>query len=171
MVPRHYGIRKAYVIVLGVDAFLLLCLLVIALATKVSPVETFILLVFFLPAGILFLECLFRQVTVVGEGLAIRKLGRNRTLLWDDITRVGYLVLHRKVYLLLTTVKGFFVISNAFEEFPGLVEEVAARVEAERVEPDVRRQAGRHLKGGGHIVTAWIAALLMTVMILVKMLP
>ncbi|MEW6334117.1 MAG: hypothetical protein AB1558_07585, partial [Thermodesulfobacteriota bacterium] len=69
------------------------------------------------------------------------------------------------------TVKGFFVISNAFEGFPGLVEEVAEHVEADRVEPDVRQQAGRPRKGGGHIVTAWIAALLMTVMILVKMLP
>lgn len=171
MVDRHYGIRRAYVVVLGVDAFLLLCLLVISLATKGSPMETFILLVFLLPAGILFLECLYRKVTVTGEGLAIRKLGRNRTLLWDDITRVGYLILHRKVYLLLTTVKGFFVISNAFEEFPGLVEQVAAHVEADRVEPDVRLQAGRYLKGGAHVVTAWIAALLMTVMILVKMLP
>ncbi len=171
MAERHYTIRRAYLIVLGLDAFLLLGLFLISLFMKGNVTEKFVLIIFFLPALVLFLECLFRRVTVVEEGLAIRKLGRNKTLLWDEITRVGYLILHRKVYLLLTTVKGFFVISNAFEGFPGLIEEVVARVEPDRVEQDVHLQAGRSLKGGAHIVAAWVAAVLMIAMILIKLLP
>ena len=171
MAQRHYTIRRAFLIILGLDAFLLFCLFLISLLTKGNTMEKFVLMLFFLPALVLFLECLFRRVTVVEEGLAIRKLGRNKTLLWDEITRVGYLILHRKVYLLLTTVKGFFVISNAFQGFPGLVEEVVARVEPDRVEQDVRLQAGRSLKGVANIVAAWVAAVLMMAMILIKLLP
>lgn len=171
MAQRHYTIRRAFLIILGLDAFLLFCLFLISLLTKGNTMEKFVLMLFFLPALVLFLECLFRRVTVVEEGLAIRKLGRNKTLLWDEITRVGYLILHRKVYLLLTTVKGFFVISNAFQGFPRLVEEVVAHVEPDRVEQDVRLQAGRSLKGVANIVAAWVAAVLMMVMILIKLLP
>lgn len=171
MAQRHYTIRRAFLIVLGLDAFLLFCLFLVSLLTKGDTMERLILVLFFLPALVLFLECLFRRVTVVEEGLVIRKLGRNKALLWDEITRVGYLVLHKKVYLLLTTVKGFFVISNAFEGFPRLVEDLVARVEPDRVEQDVRLQAGRSMIGIANIVAAWVAAVLMMVMILMKLLP
>jgi hypothetical protein len=171
MAERYYTIRRAFLMVLGLDAFLLLCLFSISLITKGDSMENLILMLFFLPALVLFLECLFRRVTVAEEGLAIRKLGRSKTLLWDEITRVGYLILRRKVYLLLTTVKGFFVISNAFEGFPRLVEEVVAHVEPDRVEQDVRLQAGRSMKGVANIVAAWVAAALMMAMIVIKLLP
>lgn len=170
MALRHYTIRRAFLIVLGLDAILLLCLFLISLFMNGNSMERLILMLFFLPALVLFVECLFRRVTVVGGGLEIRKLGRRKTLLWDEITRVGYLMLQKKVYLLLTTVKGFFVISNAFEGFPGLVEEVAAHVEPERVEQDVHLQPGRSHKGVANIVAAWVAALIMIGMILVKLL-
>jgi Ca2+/Na+ antiporter len=164
-------IRRAFLMVIGLDAFLLFCLFMVSLVKKENTMENLILMLFFLLTLVLFLECLFRRVTVVEEGLVIRKLGRNKALLWDEITRVGYLILHRKVYLLLTTVKGFFVISNAFEGFPRLVEDLVAHVEPDRVEQDVRLQAGRSLKGVANIVAAWVAAALMTVMILMKLLP
>ncbi len=171
MAQRHYTIRRAYLIVLGLDAFLLFCLFSISLLMNGDSMEKLVLMLFFLPALVLFLECLFRRVTVAEGGLAIRKLGRSKTLLWDEITRVGYLILQRKVYLLLTTVKGFFVISNAFQGFPGLVEEVVAHVEPDRVEQDVRLQAGRSMEGVANIVAAWVAAALMMAMILIKLLP
>jgi hypothetical protein len=164
-------IRRAFLMVIGLDAFLLFCLFMVSLVKKENTMENLILMLFFLLTLVLFLECLLRRVTVVEEGLVIRKLGRNKALLWDEITRVGYLILHRKVYLLLTTVKGFFVISNAFEGFPRLVEDLVAHVEPDRVEQDVRLQAGRSLKGVANIVAAWVAAALMTVMILMKLLP
>jgi hypothetical protein len=171
MARRHYMIRRAFLMVIGLDAFLLFCLFMVSLVKKENTMENLVLMLFFLPTLVLFLECLLRRVTVVEEGLVIRKLGRNKALLWDEITRVGYLILHRKVYLLLTTVKGFFVISNAFEGFPRLVEDLVAHVEPDRVEQDVRLQAGRSLKGVANIVAAWVAAALMTVMILMKLLP
>jgi hypothetical protein len=171
MARRHYMIRRAFLMVIGLDAFLLFCLFMVSLVKKENTMENLILMLFFLLTLVLFLECLLRRVTVVEEGLVIRKLGRNKALLWDEITRVGYLILHRKVYLLLTTVKGFFVISNAFEGFPRLVEDLVAHVEPDRVEQDVRLQAGRSLKGVANIVAAWVAAALMTVMILMKLLP
>jgi hypothetical protein len=171
MARRHYTIRRAFLIVLGLDALLLFCLFMVSLVMKDNAMENLVLILFFLPVLVLFIGCMLRRVTVAEEGLVIRKLGRNKALLWDEITRVGYLILHRKVYLLLTTVKGFFVISNAFEGFPRLVEDLVAHVEPDRVEQDVRLQAGRSLAGIANIVAAWVAAVLMMAMILMYLLP
>ena len=129
MSQRDYTIRKALLIPLGLDVLLLFCLLLIALFLEGGATEKLIFTLFFLPALLLFLECFFRRVTVTEEGLVIRKLGRTKAFSWGEITHVGCLTVHRKVYLLLTTVKGFFIISNAFGGFSTLVEEIVARVE------------------------------------------
>ena len=171
MSHRDYTIRKALLIVLGLDALLLFCLLLIALLLGGDATEKLVLALLFLPALLLFLECFFRRVIVTEEGLAIRKLGRTKAFSWGEITRVGCLTVHRKVYLLLTTVKGLFIISNVFGRFSTLVEEIVARVEAERVEEDVRSQVVSAGAGIATIVPAWVAAVFMMVMILMKWFP
>ena len=75
--------------------------------------------------------------------MVIRRFWSEKALAWDEITHVGCLTLHRKVYLLLTTVKGFFIVSSVLEGFPALAEEIVAHVGSERVEEDCRLQAGR----------------------------
>ncbi len=171
MSQRDYTIRKALLIVLGLDALLLFCLLLIALFLEGGATEKLIFTLFFLSALLLFLECVFRRVTMTEEGLAIRKLGRTKAFSWGEITRVGSLTVHRKVYLLLTTVKGLFIISNAFGGFSKLVEEIVARVKPERVEEDVRPQAVNARTGIATLVPAWVAAVFMMVMILMKLFP
>jgi hypothetical protein len=171
MSQRFYTIRKAFLIPLGLDVVLLFCLLLMSLVMKGDAVEKLVLTFFSLPALYLFLECFLRRVTVSEEGLFIRKLGRGKALSWVEITHVGCLILHKKIYLLFTTVKGFFIISNAFERFSALVEEVVAHVEPEKVEEEVRLQAGCSMRGIPHIVSAWFEAAFMAVIILMKMFP
>ncbi|MDA8125450.1 MAG: hypothetical protein M0009_09710 [Deltaproteobacteria bacterium] len=168
---HDHGIRKAFLIPLGLDAFLLLVLLLIALLLRGDGVEKLIFSLFFLIALALFLEGLFRRVGVTETGLSFRKLGRKKTVAWAEITHVGCLTLHKKVYLLLTTVKGFFVISNVYEGFSALVEEIVVHVEPDRVEEEVRLLAGRSGLGIAPIVSSWIAALLMIGIIAMKLFP
>ena len=171
MSQREYTIKKTLLVALGLDAFLLFCLLLIALLLKGSVTEKLVFTLFFVPALFLFVECFFRRVTVTKEGLVIRKLGRTKALSWEEITRVDCLTVHRKVYLLLTTVKGLFIISNAFGGFSKIVGDIVARVEPERVEKDVPPQAASAGAGIAVIVPAWVAAVFMMVMILMKWFP
>jgi hypothetical protein len=170
MSQRVYTIRRAFLIPLGIDALLLLCLLLISLLLQGSTTERLVFAFFFFPSGYLFLECFFRRVTVDDEGIALRRLWREKRVPWEGITHIGGLSLHKKVYLLLTTVRGFFIVSNAYEGFPELTEEVVSHVDPDRVEEEVRRQAGRTPSGIAHIAMAWIAAVFMAGIILIKML-
>jgi len=171
MSQHIYTVRRAFLIPLGVDAFLLFCLFVISLLPQGSPMERLVFAFFCFPSIYLFLECLFRRVTVDDGGIVLRRLWKEKRVPWEGITHVGGLNLHKKVYILLTTVKGFFIVSNAYERFPELTEEIISHIDPERLEEEVRLQAGRSSSGIAHIIMAWIAAVFMVGILLIKMLP
>ena len=171
MSPHVYRIRKAFLVPLGVDAFLLCALFVISMLTQGSTTERLVFAIFFVPSLYVFFACLLRRVTVDGGGIVIRKLLREKGVSWEGITHVGGLCIHKKVYLLLTTVNGFFIISNAYGGFSDLVAEIVSRVDRTRVEEEVHLQAGRSPSGIVHTALAWTAALFMVGIILIKMLP
>ncbi len=132
MSQHVYTIRRAFLIPLGVDAFLLFCLFVISLLPQGSTTERLVFAIFFFPSLYLFLESLFRRVTVDEGGIAIRRLWREKGIPWEGITHVGGLSLHKKVYILLTTVKGFFIVSNAYGGFSDLAEEIVSHVDLDK---------------------------------------
>jgi hypothetical protein len=171
MSQHVYKIRRAFLIPLGIDAFLLFCLFIISLLPQGSTTERLVFAFFFFPSCYLFLECFFRRVTVDDGGIVLRRLWREKGVPWEGITHIGGLSLHKKVYILLTTVRGFFIVSNAYEGFSELTEEIVSHVDPTRVEEEVRLQAGRSPSGIAHIAMAWIAAVFMVGIILIKMLP
>lgn len=167
MAQRIYRIRRAFLVPLGVDALLLLCLFILSLAQG-STTERLVFGLFFFPALYLFLECLFRRVTLDDGGMVIRKLWRTKGFSWEDITHIGGLSVHKKVYILISTLKGFFIVSNGYEGFSALTEEILSRVAPDRVEEDVRTQAGRYPPGIAHAAMAWVAAAFMVGIIVMK---
>ena len=171
MSQRIYRIRKAFLVPLGVDAFLLCALFVISMLPQGSATERLVFAIFFVPSLYVFFECLLRRVTVYGGGIVIRKLLREKGVPWEGITHVGGLCIHNKVYLLLTTVRGFFIISNAYGGFSDLVQEIVSRVGRAKVEEELLLQAERSPSGIVHTALAWTAAAFMVGIILIKMLP
>jgi hypothetical protein len=171
MAERVYAVRRAFVIPLGLDTFLLLTLLAISLAQGGDAREIGVFSFFFLPTAYLFLESLVRRVSVGEEGLRVRTLWKRNAVLWGEITHVGCLSLPKKVYLLLTTTRGIIILSNAYETFPLLAAEIVERVGPERVEEEVRPQCGRSRLGIGNVVLAWVAAAFMSGIIVMKVFP
>ncbi len=171
MLQRVYTIRRAFLIPLGLDAFLLLSLFAISWLPQGSTTERLVFAVFFFPSVYLFLECIFRRVTVDDEGIALRRLRKEKRVPWDGVTHVGGLSLRGKVYLLLTTVRGLFIVSNAYGKFPELKEAIVSHVDPARVAEEVRLREGCPPSGVAHIAMAWVAAVFMVGIIVIKMLP
>jgi hypothetical protein len=171
MPQRFHGVRRALLIPLGLDVVLLFGLLTNALLRKGDTAEKLVLGLFFVPALALFLASYRRRVGVGEGGLVIRRFWSDKAFEWDEITHVGCLTLRRKVYLLLTTVKGFFIVSSILERFASLTEAIVAHVGSERVEEDCRLQAGHDVTGTAPIAPAWIAAAALIGIILLKLFP
>jgi hypothetical protein len=155
---RVFKIKKTLLLPLSIDAGLVLVLLVVAFFRKSSALEVLFLVLLLVTLSLIVLECIFREVAVSGEGLAIKKLLRRKQLQWGDITDVGSLVLRKKAYLVLTTTKGFHIISNAYDDFPALVGGIAEYVDAERVEESVKTLIEKPVRKISDVVSAWVGA-------------
>jgi hypothetical protein len=116
MTRQDYRIKRAFLIPLGIDALLLMVLLILSWVNKGAPSERIVLAFFFTIAGAVWGEALTRRITSDENGVTIRKFMKEKTLAWENITHLGMMALRNKAYILMTTTRGFFVISNAYED-------------------------------------------------------
>ena len=165
-----YRIRRSFVIPLGIDVLLLLFLLILSLAYKGSGTERIVLTVFAGLSLLIFLEAMNRSVSVSEGGVVLKKLLKSRELLWSDITHVGCLKVRSRIYILLTTKKGFHIISNAYDSFACLTGDIIRNLDAEKieVEAEVREQIEKPTRNISDLVAVWMAAAVLTVVIYMK---
>jgi hypothetical protein len=168
MSESTYKTRKSFLIPLGLDTALLFVLLMISLCTGNFPVETIILVIIFIPIFYLFMESSIRQVSVEAHGIKIKKLFRGKKLEWKDITNVDSMVVRKKVYLLLTTTKGFHVLTNTYEEFTSLVKAITDHIDEAKVETRVRDMVDTPVRRVSDILMAWVAVVIIAAVILIK---
>jgi hypothetical protein len=168
MSGHTYKIKKSLLVPLGIDVLLFLLLLIISLFFKGSLTEQVVLFVIFVPLTLAFFEALSREVSMGDKGIVIRKFTRRKELSWGDITHVGIVIIRKKVYLLLTTLKGFYFISNTYESFYELVRHIIEHVGPEKVEEDVHTQMEHPIRSISDIVSSWFAAVVILVIIVMK---
>lgn len=174
---RTYKTRKSFLIPFAVDMALLFVLIIISLAIGGAPQETIVLVIVFVPLAWLFFEALFREAIITPEGVVIKKFLRKKELQWGDITHIGSMIVRKKVYLLLTSTKGFHIISNAFGNFTALVGDVVEGVESvkvegvegDKVEGGVQELFQNPVKRVADVAATWIAALLLAGVVYFKL--
>ena len=168
MSTRVYTINRALVVPLALNAVLLLTVLVLTFIRQGTAAERFLLAAALVPMALIAVESSLRRVAVSEPGLSLTKFFRQRSLNWADITHVGALSLRKKTYLLLTTTKGYYVLSNAYGRFGELARGVMAGVEAERVEQGAREILETAGENRMNIFAAWIAAALLVAVAAIK---
>jgi hypothetical protein len=166
-----YRIRRSFTIPLAIDVLLLFILLVLSLAVKGSVTERIILAGFFSVSLLIMIEAVSRRIVIAEGGVVLKKLLKTKELLWSDITHVGCLSLRSKVYILLTTKKGFHILSNAYEPFAPLVQNIVNHLDTEKieVEGEARMQMDKPTKNLSDLVAAWVAAIVLSGIIYLKL--
>ena len=74
------------------------------------------------------------------------------------------------MYLVLTTTKGFHVVSNAYGNFAAFVRGLVQHVEKDRIEENVIGLAEHPVRRISDVVLAWIAAVIIAGIISTKIL-
>lgn len=159
MSSRIYRIRRAFLTPFALVVILLFVLLLLSFVNG-SPAERVALAVIFPVALLLFFVSVRRRIVVSEGGIRLRKFLKDRELCWGDITQVGLLAIRQKVYLLLTTKKGFHILSNAYGDFPLLVRDITGQVDGEKVEQGVSEQIEHPLINNAPLFSTWGAALI-----------
>ena len=164
-----HRIRRAIVIPLALSFLALFVLLLHAWLFTAFPGERIVLTAIFLLVGYLLLEVFSRQVSLRSEGLEIRKFLRNKEFVWGEITHLGSLIMGSKVYLLLTTTKGFYVLSNNYEGFPDLLRHLVENLNAERIGSEISSLMANPRQNGGPVRSAWLMAVVMMVIMVLRL--
>lgn len=170
MSTRIYTINRALVVPLALNALLLLAVFVLTFIRQGTAVERFLLLAALIPMAVIALESSLRKVAVSDSGLALTKFFKQRRLDWLHITHVGALAVRKKVYMVLTTTKGFYILSNAYSQFGNLARGVMDHVDAERIEEGAREILDGSTENRTNIHAAWTAAVLLVVIAVMKVL-
>lgn len=169
MYQRTYRIKKAFLVAFSAVVSLLFLLLLLSVFLKGSSLERMALTVIFITTLLVFLESVSRRILTGDQGLLIRKYLKNRELLWEDITQAGIVVMSKKVFLLLTTVKGFYILTSTYEEFSHLLQEIASHVEEEKVDEEVRSLILHPVKKIADVLSMWFAAAVLVAIIVFKL--
>ena len=164
-----YRIRRSFLFPFFVDFILLFFLLLLSYFLVGSKLERILLTAIFIPVLYVLFESSFRMVQTGDQGIMIRKFMRKKELRWEDITHIGALILRKRVYILLTTVKGFYILSNAYEKFSTLVSELVGHMDSEKVEEEVRKQIEHPAKNMSDIIMTWFTAVVLAGIIITKL--
>lgn len=168
MYRRTYKIKKKLLIALAADIILLLVLLSLSLFFKSQTSERIVVVLITIAALLVFFEAASRKILEGDHGILLRKFFREREILWQDITQVGIVVLRKKVYLLLTTIKGFYIVSNSYENFQLLLRDLAGHVEREKMDDDVLKQIEHPINTASDIAKMWFGAAVLVAIIVLK---
>lgn len=169
MATSVYRITKALRVPLVLDSVLLLILILLSFSVKGTLPERILLIAVFIPVLYLCLEAGVRRVEIEGDTLRLTKLFRTRELTWSNITDVGVVMMRTKVYAVLTTTKGFHVLSNSYDGFYGLLRHIVDHVEPDRVEKEVLNLLENPVENRTNILSAWAAAVFFCIIILFKL--
>jgi hypothetical protein len=169
MTAQLFKIRRALMIPFGICAGGLICLLVLALLVKGSGLERVLLAVITLITIAFFLMARDRRITITDQGIVVRKFFKIKEINRDDINHVGCLILRKRVYLLLTTTRGFIILSNAYENFSVLIRSIVEQVGPEKVEEEVRALAESPAKNRADVISLWFAVVVIFGLIILKL--
>ncbi len=168
MTTKTYRTRGGFLLPIFLDSLFLLVLLVVSVFDRTFPAEPMFLFLIFVLTICIFLASARRRTSLDDDGIKIRKLLKERFLLWDQITNVDVMTLHKKVYLLLTTTRGFYPLANSHGNFISLVKNVVRHVDQEKVEEGVWSVIEYPVKRMSDIISAWVAFVVLLGAIVLK---
>jgi hypothetical protein len=169
MTAQIFKIRRDILIPFGISAGGLLCLLVLALLGKASGLERVFLVAITLITISFFLIARDRRITITDQGIVIRKFFRTKEIHRDEINHAGCVILRKRAYLLLTTTRGFIILSNAYEDFSALIRNIVSQVGPEKVEEEVRALAEKPVSNRADVISLWFSVVVISGLIILKL--
>lgn len=163
-----YKIKKTFLVPFAASVILLGILSVMMLVAGETWEKVFIVLIFVVALAVC-IEASYRQIVASDDGLQIRKFFRTKKLTWPEITHLGMMVVRNKVYFLLTTTRGFTILSNLIEKHTLLIGFLAGKLGEEKVETEVRDYLEHPIERHSLLIMTWIAVVVIIAVIVAKL--
>lgn len=166
---RIFSIRRSFLFPLGLLLLLTGALFVVCLVRGEPTAKILILGFFMLPVTVLFVESTFRRTLLTGDGVVVYKLLRKKALKYAELTAVETVKVRKRVFLTLCAGDDFLIISNAYANFPGLVQSLLARVPAAAISEETRQMAAAPPVKSTDVISCWLAVALLAFILYIQL--
>jgi hypothetical protein len=167
-VSQVYKIKKAFIVPFIVAVALLFVLLGLSLVNG-QTWEKILLAALCVITLAIAVEAYEREFAVSEDGLRIKKFFRTKNFTWAEITHLGVVVMRNKAYFLLTTTKGFYMLSNLLQDHTLLIRHLADKLGDEKVEAEVKSYLEHPIERTSLMVLTWIALIIIVAVIVTKL--
>jgi hypothetical protein len=106
---------------------------------------------------------------LTGDGVVVFKLLRKKELKYAELTAVETVRVRKRVFLTLCAGDDFLIISNAYANFPGLVQTLLARVPAAAISEETRQMAAAPPVKSTDVISCWLAVALLAFILYIQL--
>ncbi len=163
-----YKIKKAFMVPFITAVVLLFALLGLSFFSGQRWEQILIAVLCVMTLGIA-AEAWEREFAVSENGLRMKKFFRIKNFTWAEITHMGVVVMRNKAYFLLTTTKGFYILSNLLQDHTNLIRYLTDKLGDEKVEAEVKNYLEAPVERTSLIVVTWIALMMIIAIIISKL--
>jgi hypothetical protein len=167
-VSQVFKIKKTFRVPFIIAVALLFVLLALSLFSG-QPWEQILIAALCLVTLLIAIEIFEREFAVSENGLRIKKFFRTKIFTWAEITHLGVVIMRNKAYFLLTTTKGFYMLSNLLQDHALLIRHLADKLGEEKVEAEVKSYLENPIERTSLVVLTWIALIIIVAIILTKL--
>lgn len=164
-----YSIRKSFLIPLGLVVLLSFILLASALFLELPLAKVIILGVFLVPVCILFVESSLRKVQIGESSVQVKKLFRNKALDYAELTAVDTIRVRKRAFISLSSENDFLILSNSYEHFGQLLQQLVQNVPTTIVSDETRELAENPPSKCSDVFSAWLAVAVLALIIFVQL--
>ncbi len=163
-----FRIRKSFLLPMGLVVLLAVILLASTLYLELPTGKVIILVILLIPTVALFIESLTRTISLTETTITIHKLLRTKTLNFADLTAVDTIRVRKRVFISLSSDTDFAIISNSYDDFGSLINQILERCSATVYGDDTRQMAKAPPRKSGDVFSAWLAAAVLLLIIIVQ---
>ncbi len=164
-----FVIRRSLVVPMGLVIALTISLLVVCIVQGQPTAKLIILACLILPQVVLFTECAFRRLVIDQHGITAFRLFRQRVVRFADVTSLETVQVRSRVFMTIAAGDDdFLIISNAYGDFPTLVEGLVAVVPEGTVTEETQQLVKKPPIRQADIFTAWFAVMALVYVLLAQ---
>ena len=168
-VLQTFSIRKSFLIPLGLLLAQCAILFFLTLVQGQPVAKTIILGFIILPVAVLFMESFSRRAVVNDEKVTVFKFLRRKILKFSEITSVETVMVRKRAFLTLCAGDDFLILSNAYADFPAMVDALLSRVPPDAVSEETRVMATAPPAKSTDVVSCWLGVLLLAFILYIQL--
>jgi hypothetical protein len=168
-VLQTFSIRKSFLIPLGLLLAQCMILFILCLVQGQPLAKTLILGFIILPVAVLFAESFNRRTVVNNEKVTVFKFLRRKMLKFSEITAVETVMVRKRAFLTLCAGDDFLILSNAYADFPAMVDALLSRVPPDTVSEETKKLAAATPTKSTDIVSCWLGVLLLAFILYIQL--